>query len=103
MTNKKTLPHFSTLPNNDILWSPSKENIQQANSTRFISHLNETFNSQLDSFTDLHSWSIENPEGFWNQLWNFTEVIGEKGEHVLDNKNQMPGAIWFSDSKNQLC
>jgi len=99
MTDKKTPPHFSTVSDNDILWIPSKENVQQANSTRFISHINQLFDVQLQTFADLYQWSIENPERFWNQLWDHTELIGDKGEHVLENKNQMPGAVWFSDSK----
>ena len=98
MTNKMTPPHFSTVFANDILWSPTKEHIEQANSTKFISHLNQLYNLSLESFTDLYQWSIENPESFWDQLWDFTGVIGEKGVRVLDDKHQMPGATWFSDS-----
>ncbi len=84
---------------NDILWSPTTEQIQQANSTNFISHLNDKFAIKLSTFQELHAWSTDNSEAFWEELWYFTDVIGDKGKHILENKNLMPGAVWFSDSK----
>ena len=84
---------------NDILWSPTKEQIEKANSTRFITHLNDKFKIKLSSFQELHAWSIENPELFWEELWAFSNVIGDKGTLILENKNLMPGATWFSDSE----
>ncbi len=84
---------------NDILWNPTKEQIEQANSTQFITRINDKYNCKLDSFQALHKWSINNSESFWQELWSFTDVIGEIGNQVLENKNQMPGALWFSDSK----
>ena len=84
---------------NDILWSPTTEQIQQANSTNFISHLNDKFSIKLSTFQELHAWSTDNSEAFWEELWYFTDVIGDKGKHILENKNLMPGAVWFSDSK----
>jgi len=84
---------------NEILWSPTKEQIEQANSTKFSVYLNDKFDLKLSSFQELHVWSIENPELFWEELWYFTDVIGDKGTKLLENKSLMPGAVWFSDSK----
>ena len=33
----------------------------------------------LHTYTQLHSWSIENPGEFWSQAWNDVEIIGSKG------------------------
>ncbi|MEH6455061.1 MAG: acetoacetate--CoA ligase [Cocleimonas sp.] len=84
---------------NNILWSPTEEQVEQANSTKFTNHLNDKFDLRLSSFQSLHAWSIDNPKLFWEELWYFTDVIGDKGTQILDNENLMPGAVWFSDSK----
>ena len=89
----------NNLNSNQILWSPTTEQIEQANSTKFTTHLNDKFLLVLSSFQELHAWSIENPESFWEELWHFTGVIGDKGIQILENKNLMPGAVWFSDSR----
>ncbi|MGK0270696.1 MAG: acetoacetyl-CoA synthetase [Cocleimonas sp.] len=84
---------------NQILWTPSKEQIERANSTKFITTLNSKFDIKLSSFQQLHTWSVNNPESFWEELWYFVDVIGDKGKQILENENKMPGAVWFSDSK----
>jgi len=89
----------NNLQKNKILWTPTQECIDQANSTEFIRHLNNKYDLSLDSFQALHQWTIEEPELFWDELWFFTKVIGNKGRNILESKDQMPGAIWFSDSK----
>ncbi len=65
------------------LWSPSTtgNNINQ-----FTNYIKKEVN--INSYEDLHRWSIEKKEVFWEKIWEFTNIIGEK-------KN-----IIFRDSKN---
>ena len=51
-----------------------------------------------DSTIDLHRWSINNPEEFWREIWNFLGVIGEPGQHV-HIPAQLPKSIFFPDAK----
>lgn len=83
---------------NEILWRPTEEQVAQANSTEFATYLNNKYSLNLDTFQNLYAWSIENSESFWEELWYFSDVIGDKGSEILENKNLMPGAVWFSDS-----
>ena len=32
------------------------------------------------SETELHDWSIKNPSEFWDLVWNYFQIIGERGE-----------------------
>ncbi len=50
-------------------------------------------------FKALHTWSIEEPERFWNAVWDFTGVIGDKGSCVIQNRETVPWARFFPDSK----
>ncbi|MEE9326874.1 MAG: AMP-binding protein, partial [Cocleimonas sp.] len=82
------------------LWEPAQSQIDAANVTKFINEINVADSKQIMDFSELHDWSINHPEKFWSHhLWQFAHVIADKGNHVLDNKEQMPGALWFSDSK----
>ncbi len=40
-------------------------------------------------------WSVDNPQDFWNKVWDFGGLIGEKGEGVLKDAHRMPGAQFF--------
>jgi len=33
----------------------------------------------------VHTWSIEKPEEFWSELWDFLGVIGEKGSRIYSS------------------
>ncbi len=46
----------------------------------------------------LHAWSIKDMAGFWDALWDFAGVIGEKGSRRLFDADLMPGARFFPDA-----
>ena len=50
------------------------------------------------NYADLHRWSVEAPEAFWELVWNFCGVIGDRGERTLSNGEKMPGAAFFPDA-----
>ncbi|GAB1392872.1 acetoacetate--CoA ligase [Rhodocyclaceae bacterium] len=77
-----------------MLWQPSAERIAAANLTAFA-----TKTGQPADYAALHRWSIEQPEAFWSQVWDFCEVRGEKGSRVLTDGDKMPGAKWFPDAR----
>ena len=85
--------------NNEILWSPSKSQIDRANITAFIKIINSKHSENIQTFTELHQWSVDEPESFWSEFWEFSEVIGDKGDLVLEHKDSMLDSRWFSDSK----
>jgi acetoacetyl-CoA synthetase len=84
---------------NPILWEPSSEQIETANITRLIKNINAEYATKISGYSDLHDWSINNPEAFWQSFWVFTDIKADKGKQVLENQEQMIDAKWFSDSK----
>jgi len=38
-------------------------------------------------------------EDFWSDFWDFAGIVGDKGGRVLDNPNQMPGAVFFPEAR----
>jgi acetoacetyl-CoA synthetase len=80
------------------LWTPSQDTVDSANVTEFIGLVNKNYQASVTNFAELHAWSIKHPENFWSQIWDYSHVIADRGESVLENKDKMPGAVWFSDS-----
>ena len=50
-------------------------------------------------YSEVHRWSIEKPEEFWSAVWDFCEVVGDKGNVVLRDGDRMPGAQWFPEAR----
>ena len=81
---------------NPILWSPSEERMKASQMFRFLQNINKKYNLNLDSFSELHNWSIENKSEFWSSIWDFFGVIGSKGtEPYIEPVNKMPGSKFF--------
>ena len=52
----------------------------------------------LDSYSELHTWSIENPGQFWSRAWDDCEVIGDKGSHFYSPAKDFISARFFIDA-----
>ena len=81
------------------LWSPSPERVEATQVMAFLGETNRRHQSRLQTYRDLHAWSVQHPDLFWDQLWDFCGVIGEKGGRRAINLDAMPGATFFPDAK----
>ena len=89
-----------TNPNHKTLWSPSKETQKNSNLVEFINkYVCEFENTKNINFQSILSWSVQNPERFWDYVWDYSKVIGTKGKTLLKDKDKMPGAKFFPESK----
>ncbi len=66
--------------------------------TRFISEVNRQHDRSFSDYDGLYQWSIDEKEDFWSALWDFCEVIGDKGERVLIDGDDIEKAEWFPDA-----
>ena len=82
-----------------IMWQPSREIIDNAQMTAFIKYINDNCGLQLEDYSQLYKWSIEQAEDFWEAFWKFSGIIHlSPFNAVVDNINKMPGARWFKGS-----
>ena len=78
------------------LWQPAPEQIASTNMTRFAREAALRWGQNFEDYADLHRWSVEAPEEFWLNVWDWTGVIGAGDtEPVVVDRQQMPGARWF--------
>lgn len=75
------------------LWAPtSPEKTQLAAFMKKLGH------ERLD-YDAFWRWSVENPEKFWDSVWDFAGIAGEKGKTILKDGDKMPGAQFYPDAR----
>ena len=75
------------------MWAPSPERAAQTDMHRFMKLAGK------HSYPELHAWSIESSQEFWNLLWDFAEVRGTRSGPTLTRADAMPGAQWFPEAR----
>jgi acetoacetyl-CoA synthetase len=81
------------------LWTPSAQRIANHRLTRFIAHVNQTHGLSLESFEDIHAYSVDNAPQFWADVWDFCDVIADtRGDRLVVDADKMPGARFFPDA-----
>jgi acetoacetyl-CoA synthetase len=75
------------------LWTPDPQRAARSGMARFMRLAGKR------DYEELHRWSVEHGEDFWELVWKFGEVRGEPGLRRLINAGRMPGAQWFPEAK----
>ncbi|MDR2794893.1 MAG: acetoacetate--CoA ligase [Holosporaceae bacterium] len=69
----------------NLLWTPSQKRIDNSNATKFINLVRKSRGFSGSTFHELWKWSTENPTMFWDAVWDFGDIIGEKGSDRISN------------------
>ncbi len=81
------------------LWAPSQGRIEHANLTAFARMAVTDWELPVNDYPSFYRWSIERPDQFWQSLWKFGRVKGERGDRALVDAHLMPGAKWFPEAR----
>ncbi|WP_321342704.1 acetoacetate--CoA ligase [Breoghania sp.] len=81
------------------LWAPSRERVEASAIHKFIGFVMDRGAPALAGYDELHAWSVAEPTAFWDAIWDFCGVVGEKGARLIENGDAMPGAEFFPDAK----
>jgi acetoacetyl-CoA synthetase len=83
-----------------LLWQPSPEQVEQALVTQFARQVVRKHKLDLNTYPAFHQWTVDHPETFWSEVWDFCGVIASrKGATVLLDGDKMPGARWFPEAR----
>lgn len=81
------------------LWVPSTESVENSQIYKFKTLIENKFSVDLPDYPSFHRWSIDNVESFWSEFWDHVGIVGDKGERVLINKENIEKAQFFPDAK----
>ena len=86
--------------NNELLWRPDLDKKKNTSLYEFIEHINSRYEMEIDNFETLHKWSVDYRGYFWEEVWNFFNIIGQKGDcPYLEPENSLPGTKFFPNGK----
>ncbi len=84
----------------NLLWKASKNLINQSVIKNFSQKIENKFNINFDeTFSNFWRWSINNPENFWNEFWDYSNIIGEKKDLILEKNSTFYKNKFFPNSK----
>ena len=66
--------------NSVLLWQPRQERIESSQLYHFLKKINEKYAKDFQDFDALYDWSLSENATFWSEVWDFAELIGEKGQ-----------------------
>lgn len=84
----------------EIHWTPTEDQIRNSQMDQFRINVNKTHRLHLVDYFDLYEWSVHHIPNFWEEIWDFSEIIHSKPpKQIVDEPAKMPGAKWFSGAK----
>ena len=84
-----------------ILWKASNELKNKSNLSSFQKFLKKKYNLKFDkNFLDIHKWSVQNSELFWNAIWDYSNVLGEKRSECKFNKQMFKSKFLVNSKLN---
>jgi acetoacetyl-CoA synthetase len=78
-----------------VLWQPDEVTVRDARVTRFMKWLAAGRGPQLSGYEDLWQWSVSRPGEFWTAVWDYFEVLGDRGDGPALGGHVMPDLQWF--------
>ncbi|CAH1801308.1 unnamed protein product [Owenia fusiformis] len=81
------------------LWTPEKTRVTQMD--RLRERINLKYSLKLESYSQLYNWSVENYSEFWEEVWNFTDIVFSRTFQQVIDKNANISEIprWFTGSR----
>ncbi|GFY75891.1 acetoacetyl-CoA synthetase [Trichonephila inaurata madagascariensis] len=92
--NSTNLKQQSKVESNYLVWN---KKVPDTELEKFKKIIEKKYNLKFQTYWDLHSWSVTNFINFWEEVWNYSEIITSKPYEEVFVKNG-PGFLdneWF--------
>jgi acetoacetyl-CoA synthetase len=95
LTERRTGPD-----DGDELWAPTEEQVERANLTAYRQWLAAEAGVDLgEGYDAVWQWSVDEPEAFWDSVWRYFGIDGERGDGPALDGREMPGTRWFPGAR----
>ena len=84
----------------NYLWKINKKKLLKTNLSEYADFLKKNYKFKVNNnFDQLWKWSIKNPKFFWSSIWDFTKIVGFKGDIILKKSKIFYKNKFFPTSK----
>lgn len=89
----------ATNPDPEQLWTPTHP--EKTQSVLLAQHIASKYGVKLDTYEAFWKWSCANRGEFWSEVWDWEQVIGDKGQGPFVDAAARPKANpkWFENAK----
>ena len=82
------------------LWQPQPEQQSDTLIARFYQQAAARWQLDCQTYDQWHAWSVEQPEQFWRQIWEFCGIIGDgPGERIVQRAERFQDSRWFPEAR----
>jgi acetoacetyl-CoA synthetase len=81
------------------LWTPDPKSLPGLPITAFAAEAERRSGDKLPDYDALHAWSVAHPGAFWDLVWDFCGVVGEKGARRMVDAATMRESRFFPDAR----
>lgn len=81
------------------LWQPSKSTIEASPMTAFMRFCESRADGAFADYDSFHAWSITERGAFWDAVWDYCGIVGEKGSTPLFDNGRMLEARFFPEAR----
>ena len=79
-----------------LLWEPGPERFGKSRLADYMGWLVREKGIRAGDYQQLWGWSTTSLEPFWESIWEYFQVVGDRGRGPALTSRSMPGASWFS-------
>jgi acetoacetyl-CoA synthetase len=76
------------------LWEPDAKTIKNARVSRYMRWLADR-GVRAGDYAALWDWSVADPGEFWTSIWDYFDVLGDRGDGPALTGGVMPDVHWF--------
>lgn len=84
---------------NKMLWRLAEEKKPQTAMWQFAESTQHFHHASLDDYVALHDWSIKSPNEFYSGMWDFLDIIGDKGELAYVANDDIKKVAFYPDAR----
>ena len=83
------------------LWEPSKQLIKNSNLFAYEKFISKYYKYNFSrNYKKLLNWSVKNPKDFWNSIWEYFKVVGEKTDKFKLTKDLINSKFFVNSKLN---
>jgi acetoacetyl-CoA synthetase len=82
-----------------VLWRPPARPAPASPLGRFLGAVEADAGRTFAGYEDLHAWSIDDPDAFWDAVWTHLGVVGDRGAGPVLAGDAMPDVRWFPGAR----
>jgi acetoacetyl-CoA synthetase len=81
------------------IWRPAQDAVESSRLTAYMEWLRTERGLRSDQYDELWQWSVNEPDDFWQSIWDYFGVVSSGAATAVTDGHGMPGTRWFEGTR----